>query len=175
MSEDKMNKAFDRLKSSFSTIRTGRANPEVLSKIMVEYYGSMVPIKQITSISVPEPMVLLLTLFDKGAAKAVEKAIQTSDLGLNPQIDGAVIRLRFPDLTEDRRKELVKQIKKMSEESKVALRNIRRDEIESLKADKSMAEDMSKKMQEDIQKHTDHFTKLVDQLTADKEAEIMKI
>jgi ribosome recycling factor len=173
--KSKMQKSIDTLKEHFATVRTGRANPDILSKIQVDYYGSMVPIKQVASISVPEPMTLMLTLFDKGSVKAVEKAIMTSDLGLNPAVDGTIIRLRFPDLTEDRRKELAKLVKKMAEDSKIALRNIRRDAIDQLKADKAIPEDQLKKQQDDIQKDTDHFTKLADQLAADKEAEIMKI
>ncbi len=173
--KEKMQKAIEHLKSEFSTIRTGRANPEILSKIQVDYYGSMVPLKQVASITVPEPMMLILTLFDKGAIKSVEKAIQASDLGLNPAVDGTIIRLRFPDLTEERRRDLVKITKKMSEEAKVALRNLRRDCNDAIKAHKDYTDDIKKQMQEEIQKDTDLFTKQVDQLTADKEAEIMKL
>jgi ribosome recycling factor len=173
--KDKMSKAVDRLKSHFTTIRTGRANPDVLAKIQVEYYGSMVPLKQVANVTVPESMTLMLTLFDKGAVKAVEKAILSSDLGLNPAVDGTTIRLRFPDLTEDRRKELVKVIKKQAEEAKIALRNLRRDFLEDLKKNKDVPEDQAKKLQDDVQKQTDHFTKLIDQSTAEKEAEVMKI
>ncbi len=173
--KDKMSKAIDHLKSTFGTIRTGRANPDVLSKIQVEYYGSMVPLKQVANVTVPENMTLLLTLFDKSAVKAVEKALLASDLGLNPNVDGTVIRLRFPDLTEERRKELVKVIKKYSEECKIVIRNLRRDFLEDLKKDKNTPEDQAKKLQDEVQKQTDHFIKLIDQSTAEKEAEVMKI
>lgn len=172
---DKMKKTVEGLKSHLGTIRTGRANPDVLSKISAEYYGSMVPLKQLANISVPEPMMLTLTMFDKSAVKSVEKALQASDLGLNPNVDGTVIRLRFPDLTEERRKDLVKLVKKSSEEFKVTLRNLRRDFLDELKADKSNSEDDLKKMQEEIQKVTDIYSKQIDQLITDKETEIMKI
>lgn len=176
--KDKMDKTIERMKSQFSTYRTGRANPDVLAKVQVEYYGSMVNIKQVASVSVPEPMTLQLTLFDKSVIKAVEKAIQASDLGLNPMVDGTIIRLRFPELTEERRKELVKMVKKQAEESKVALRNIRRDTVDALKTqekNKEINEDESKRLQEEIQKQTDHFIHLIDQLTLEKEKDIMRI
>jgi len=173
--EEGLTKTIARFKDALSTIRTGRANPDVLSKINVEYYGSMVPLKQLANISVPETMMLQLTLFDKGAVKAVEKGILASDLGLNPTVDGTIIRLRFPDLTEDRRKDLVKLTKKMAEEYRVAIRNQRRDALEKLKSDKTLPEDEVKKLQDEIQKQTDHYTKQVDSVSAEKEAEIMKI
>ena len=175
---DKMEKTIERMKSQFSTYRTGRANADVLAKVTVEYYGSMVPLKQVASISVPEPMTLQLTLFDKSVIKSVEKAIQASDLGLNPMVDGTIIRLRFPELTEQRRKDLVKMVKKQAEESKIAVRNIRRDAVEGLKAkekNKDINEDESKKIQEDIQKQTDHYIHVIDLMTADKEKDIMRI
>ena len=174
----KMQKTVESFKGQLGTIRTGRANPDILSRIQVDYYGSMVPIKQVANITVPESMTLLLNVFDRSAVKSVEKAILTSDLGLNPQTDGSSIRLRFPDLTQERRKDLVKIVKKESEEAKISLRNIRRDAVDSVKSDekaKHLAEDASKRAQEDIQKQTDHFIKLIDQITQEKESEIMTL
>jgi len=175
---DKMQKVIERTKGQFTSFRSGRANPDILAKVQVDYYGSMVPIKQVANVTVPEPMMLMLTVFDKSAIKAIEKAIQASDLGLNPMTEGSAIRLRFPELTEERRKDLVKLVKKTAEESKVVLRNIRREAVDELKAQekaKTITEDESKKEQEDIQKQLDHFIKIVDTMTHDKENEIMKI
>ena len=174
----KMTKTIDALHQYLASIRTGRANPEILSRIQVEYYGSMVPIKQVANITVPDNMTLMLTVFDRSAIKALEKAIQSSDLGLNPQTDGASIRLRFPDLTQERRKDLVKLIRKQAEESKIALRNIRRDALDFLKTQektKAITEDDCKKHQEDLQKITDSFSKLIDQTIDKKESEIMTL
>ncbi len=176
--KEKMEKTIEHTKAQYATYRTGRANPEVLSRILVEYYGQMVSIKQVASVSVPESMTLQLSIFDKSAVKAVEKAIQASDLGLNPSVDGTVIRLRFPELTEERRKDLVKVIKKHAEESKIGIRNVRRDAVDALKAKekgKEISEDECKKQQEDIQKMTDHYIHVVDQITVEKEADIMRI
>ena len=174
----RMEKTVDSLKGQLAGFRTGRANPELLNKIMVNYYGSLVPLKQVGAVSVPESRVLLINIFDKGAVKEVEKAIMTSDLGLSPQTDGTMIRLRLPELTEDRRKDLVKQVKKAVEESKVAIRNIRRDFVDAIKAkekNKELNEDDSKKQQDDAQRTTDQFIGILDNLAKDKEAEIMKV
>lgn len=175
---DKMQKTVDVVKGHLGTLRTGRANPEILSKIMVEYYGSLVPLQQVAAITVPESTMLMLNIFDKGATKAVEKAIQSANLGFNPNTDGSIIRLKLPDLTEERRKELVKLVKKHIEDGKVSLRNIRRDEVDSLKAQekaKTISEDESKTQQDSTQKTTDKFIGILDQLGKDKEAEIMTI
>lgn len=174
----RMSKSVDALKSQLSSLRVGRAHPDMLNKVMVSYYGVPTPLKQVASVSVPEPRVLMLTVFDKGAIKDVEKAIATSDLGIPPTVDGTVIRLRLPELTEERRKELVKQMKKMIEEAKVAIRNQRRDLIEDLKAqekDKSLSVDESKAKQDEAQRITDSFIAQIDQLAKDKESDIMTV
>lgn len=174
--KEKMTKALEIMEKNFSSIRTGRANPEILDRITVEYYGTNVPLKQVASISVPDPKMIALQVFDKNAVIEVEKAILKSDLGINPQVDGTVVRLRFPDLTEERRKELIKMIKKMAEDSKVSIRNIRRDAIEHIKKEeKDISEDDMKKHQDEVQKVTDNFMKEIDQLLSKKEEELMKI
>jgi len=173
-----MSKSVDALKSQLASLRVGRAHPDMLNKIMVSYYDVPTPLKQVASVSVPEPRVLMLTVFDKAALKDVEKAIATSDLGIPPVVDGTVIRLRLPELTEDRRKELVKQMKKMIEEAKVAIRNQRRDFIDELKSqekDKSLSVDESKSKQDDAQRITDSFIAQIDQLAKDKESDIMTV
>lgn len=174
----RMSKSVDALKSQLASLRVGRAHPDMLNKIMVSYYDVPTPLKQVASVSVPEPRVLMLTVFDKAALKDVEKAIATSDLGIPPVVDGTVIRLRLPELTEDRRKELVKQMKKMIEEAKVAIRNQRRDFIDELKSqekDKSLSVDESKSKQDDAQRITDSFIAQIDQLAKDKESDIMTV
>ncbi|NBV42853.1 ribosome recycling factor [bacterium] len=176
--KSRMEKTVESLKSQLNGFRTGRANPELLSKLMVNYYGSTVPLKQVGAVSVPESRVLLINVFDKGAVKEVERAIMTSDLGLSPQTDGMMIRLRLPELTEDRRKDLVKQVKKAVEEAKVGIRNIRRDYVDEIKAkekNKAITEDDSKRQQDDAQKTTDQYIGILDSLSRDKEAEIMKV
>lgn len=175
---EKMEKTIEAMKRHLSTIRTGRANSDMLSRIVVDYYGSVVPLKQVASITIPESMTLQLNVFDKNALKSVEKAIQTSDLNVNPQVDGTTIRIRLPELTEERRKELVKLVKKQAEETKVILRNIRRDAIDDLKKQekaKTISEDDVKRNQETAQKETDRFIILVDKLAKEKEDEIMKV
>ncbi len=176
--EQKMQKTIDALISQMTTYRTGRANPLVLSKVMVEYYGSSVPLQQLATISVVETMVLQLSIYDKSAVKEIEKAILKSDLGLTPLVDGTVIRLRFPELTEDRRKELVKHIRKHVEDAKIALRNIRRDSVDELKhreKNKDISEDESNRKQHEIQHVMDKFTEIIEQLGKEKEAEIMRV
>lgn len=173
-----MQKSIDSLKHQLVSVRTGRANPEILSRIQVEYYGSPVPLKQVASIMVPESMTLQLNVFDKTAVKAVEKAILTSDLNVSPQVDGMTIRIRLPELTEERRKDLVKITKKIEEETKIALRNIRRDAMEDLKKqekNKKISEDESKKLGEEIQKELDKFIVQVEKLIKEKESEILKV
>ncbi len=174
----KMGKTISALQSEYGAIRAGRANPQILDKLTVDYYGTPTPINQLGSISVAEARVLVVQPWDKSVLKSIEKAIQTSDIGINPQNDGSVIRLTFPPLTEDRRKEIAKDIQKMGENSKVAIRSIRRDCLEKLKAMKKaseITEDDLKDGEKEIQKITDNFIKDVDDLSAAKAKEIMEI
>ncbi len=173
-----MESAVAHLKSKLGGIRTGRANPGLVTHLQVDYYGSMLPMQQMANVSAPETNMLVLSVFDKSAVHAVEKAIQMSDLGLNPQTEGSTIRLKLPELTEQRRKDLVKVIKGESEEAKVAVRNIRRDEIDALKdleKKKEITEDDSKSEQDAIQKKTDRAIEKIDQVTREKESEIMTV
>ena len=175
---EKMNKSIAVLKENLATVRAGRANPQVLDKITVEYYGVQTPINQVGNISVPEPRMLLISVWDSSILKEVEKAILKSDLGLNPTNDGKVIRLVFPELNEERRKDLVKQIKKYGEETKVIIRNIRRDAndaIKKLKKDSVITEEDAKKSEESIQKITDARIKEIDTICAAKEKDILEI
>lgn len=174
----KMGKTVSVLTSDFAAIRAGRANPQVLDKLTVDYYGTPTPINQLASVAATEARVLTIQPWDKSVLKAIEKAIQTSDIGINPQNDGSVIRLTFPPLTEDRRKELAKDVQKMGENSKVAIRSIRRDAIEKLKAMKKnseITEDDLKDGEKEVQKITDGFIDEIEKLTAAKEKEIMEI
>lgn len=176
--KEKMEKTLNVLRSDFKTIRAGRANPAVLDRLTVDYYGVPTPINQMAAISVPEPAILAIQPWDASSLKAIEKAINTSDIGINPQNDGKIIRLNFPTLTEDRRKELCKEIRKMGEESKVAVRSIRRDCIEKLKAmkkDSTITEDDLKDAEKKMQDITDKFISEVDTECAAKEKEIMSI
>lgn len=174
----KMEKTLEVLASDFGAVRAGRANAQVLDRITVPYYGVDTPINQVGTISSPDPRTLIIQPWDGSLLKAIEKAIQTSDLGINPQNDGRVIRLVFPQLTEERRKDLTKQVKKYGEDSKVAIRNIRRDAVDSAKkAQKKgeMTEDDEKKAEKDIQELTDKYIKKVDEMCAKKEKELMEI
>lgn len=176
--QSRMQKTLDNTKSSLTSIRTGRANPDLLSKVQVDYYGSHVPLQQVASISVPEPMMLQLNVFDKSAIQNVERAIMTSDLNLTPQTEGNVIRIRLPELTEQRRHDLVKVVKKHGEEGKVAIRNIRRDELDYLKEqekEKEISEDEYKRESDVIQKVTDKYINQIDELIKHKEEEILKV
>ncbi len=176
--EKKMEKRINGLVGEFKTIRAGRANASVLDKIAIDYYGAMTPIQQIGSISSPDPKTLLIQPWDASVLKAIEKAINKSDLGISPQNDGKVIRLSFPPLTEERRKELVKTVKKYAEEAKVQIRNARRDGIEAYKKQKKdgdITEDDLKTIEKDIQAMTDKYIKEIDKITADKEKEITSI
>lgn len=176
--ETKMNKSIDALNHEFSSVRAGRANPAILDRVLVDYYGAPTPINQMAAVSVSEARVLVIQPWDKSTLKTIEKAIQASDIGINPANDGNVLRLTFPQLTEERRKELVKDIKKMGEESKVGIRNIRRDAMEKLKAlkkDSSITEDDQKDGEKKIQDITDKFVKKVDSLVAEKEKEVLSI
>ena len=174
----KMMKTIEVVKNDFGSVRAGRANAAVLDRIMVEYYGTQTPINQVASISSPDPRSLMIQPWDSSLLREIEKAIQTSDLGINPQNDGKVIRLLFPQLTEERRKELTKQVKKYGENGKVAIRNIRRDAMEKFKALKKkseITEDDLKECEETMQKMTDKRCKEIDELTAKKEAELMAV
>ena len=176
--EDKMRKSVNALLSEYATIRAGSANASVLDRITVEYYGAPTPLAQMAAISSPDPRSLLISPWDRSTLKSIEKAIQMSDLGINPQNDGTAIRLNFPPLTEERRRELVKQASKMAEEAKVAIRNIRRDAMDALKAKKKageLTEDDLKSAEKKVQEITDRFCKEIDGLFADKEKEIMVI
>ena len=176
--EDKMRKSIDSVAADFTSVRAGRANAAVLDRIMVDYYGSPTPIQQIAAISTPDPRTLLIQPWDTSAVKSIEKAIQNSDLGINPQNDGRSLRLAFPQLTEERRKELVKQIRKYAEGGKVAIRNIRRDAMDNFKKQEKKAEiteDEMKQVEKDLQKHTDDSCKKLDELLAKKEKELMAV
>ena len=175
---DRMEKTLNALESQFAAVRAGRANASVIDHIRVDYYGVPTPIGQVGSISTPDPRTLVIQPWDKTLLKAIEKAILTSDLGINPQNDGVVIRLAFPQLTEERRRELGKQVRKYGEDGKVAIRNIRRDAMEDFKALKKkseITEDDQKAMEKDIQKLTDDYTKKVEDMTAKKEKELYAI
>ena len=174
----KMEKTLEVLASDFGAVRAGRANAQVLDRIVVSYYGVDTPINQVGTISSPDPRTLVIQPWDGSLLKQIEKAIQTSELGINPQNDGRVIRLVFPQLTEERRKDLTKQVKKYGEDSKVAIRNVRRDAIDFVKkAQKKgeMTEDDEKKAEKDIQDLTDKYIKKVDEMCAKKEKELMEI
>ena len=176
--EIKMEKRINELMSEYKTIRAGRANASVLDKIAVDYYGSMTPVNQVGTISSPEPRLLVIQPWDATILKEIEKAINKSELGISPQNDGKVIRLSFPPLTEERRRELVKRVKKYAEEAKVQIRNVRRDAIEMYKKQKKdgeITEDEMKKIEKDVQTLTDKYIKEIDAVTADKEKEITEI
>ena len=174
----KMEKTLDVLASDFAAVRAGRANAQVLDRITVEYYGQPSPINQVGTVSSPDPRTLVIQPWDGSLLKAIEKAIQTSDLGINPQNDGRVIRLVFPQLTEERRKELTKQVKKYGEDAKVAVRNVRRDandHLKKLEKDKAISEDELKKATDDVQQLTDKYVAKVDEKCTAKEKEIMDL
>ena len=176
--EDKMKKSIESVSADFAAVRAGRANASVLDRIMVDYYGTPTPIQQIASIGSPDPRSLVIQPWDVSAVKAIEKAIQESDLGINPANDGKVLRLLFPQLTEERRKELTKLIGKYAEGGKVAIRNIRRDAMDKFKKlqkDGEITEDDLKIAEKDIQKLTDEMIKKVDELYAAKEKELMAV
>ncbi len=176
--ELKLSKAFDHLKSEFLSIRAGRANPQVLNRITVDYYGTPTQLNQMATITVPEARMLVISLYDTSMLKAVVKAINESDIGINPTDDGKTIRLVFPQLTEERRKDLIKQIKKIAEETKVVLRNERRDTMDALKKlkkDNAITEDNIAAYEKDVQKMLDKHIEAVDRLLKDKETEILEI
>ena len=173
--QGKMNKAIEALRASLATLRTGRASAAMLNGIEVDYYGSPTPINQISSISVPEPRQLLIKPFDKNDVKSIIAAIAVSDLGINPINEGDKVRLNIPPLTEDRRREITKQARKYGEDSKIAIRNVRRDYMDLVKIDDSLSEDYQKRVEEEIQKVTDEAVKNVDAIVAEKEKELMSI
>lgn len=175
--ETKMEKAYAYLEADFQTIRAGRANPHVLDKIRVDYYGTPTPIQQVGNVTVPEPRMIQIAPWEKSLIKAIEKAIMASDVGITPSNDGSVIRLVFPELTEDRRKELVKDVKKKGEEGKVAVRNIRRDGNDYFKklAKEDVSEDEIKDLTDKLQKSTDKYIKEIDKLVETKSKEIMTV
>lgn len=175
---EKMNKCLNALGNEFASIRAGRANPGVLDKVMVDYYGAPTPINQLAAVSVSEGRTLIISPWDKQVLKLIEKAIQASDIGINPTNDGSVIRLTFPQLTEDRRKELAKEIKGLGEKAKVTVRNARRDTMEKLKKMKKnseITEDELADGEKKVQKLTDQFCDKIDAATADKEKEVMTV
>lgn len=176
--DEKMDKVVERLEVNFSEIRAGRANPAILNKVQVEYYGAMSPLTQIASVSVPEARLIVIQPWDKSLLSQIVRAIEMAEIGINPMNDGQVIRLNFPELTEERRKDLVKEVKKLSEESKVAIRNVRRDEMDLVKVqlkNSEISEDEAKSDEAKIQKKTDDYVAKIDAITAKKEKDIMTV
>ena len=176
--DHKMEQAMHHLREDLSAIRTGRASSAVLSRIMVEYYGTPVPLNQLASVNVPEPRLLVIQPFDKNSVGQIEKAIQQSDLGITPSNDGQVIRLAFPPLTEERRKELVKQVHHRAEEGRVAVRNVRRhakDDMEKLEREHSISEDELSRGEKELQKLTDRYVASIDEAQRHKESELMEV
>ncbi|MGE7200782.1 ribosome recycling factor [Bacillus haynesii] len=176
--KERMEKAIGAYQRELATVRAGRANPSLLDKVTVEYYGAQTPLNQIASITVPEARMLVITPYDKTALGDIEKAIQKADLGVTPSNDGNIIRITIPALTEERRKELAKLVKKYSEDAKVAVRNIRRDandDLKKLEKNGEMTEDELRSSTEDVQKLTDEYVSKIDEITKDKEKEIMEV
>jgi ribosome recycling factor len=175
---DKMRKAVEHLKGEFAAVRTGRASPSLVEKLLVDYYGSPTPLQQLAGFSVPEPRLLVISPYDKGSIKAIEKAIQTSDLGITPGNDGTVIRLAFPQLTEERRRELVKVVKHRAEEGRVSVRNVRREarrDLEALEKDGDIGRDDLDRAEKDLEKHTHTVVAQIDDLLAHKEKELLEV
>ena len=174
--DEKMQKTIDHLEADYQGIRAGRANPHVLDRLRVDYYGTPTPIQQVGTVTIPEARMIQIAPWEKSLIKEIEKAILASDIGITPSNDGSVIRLVFPELTEERRKDLVKEVKKKAEECKVAVRNIRRDGNEAFKKiAKEISEDEVKQLEEELQKITDKYIKEVDKLTEAKSAEILTV
>lgn len=176
--EEKMDKCINQLKKELANIRTGRANPMILDKVLVDYYGAPTGLRQLAQVSVSEGTTLVITPFDKTIIKEIEKAIVKAEIGITPQSDGIVIRLAFPPLTQDRRKELAKEVKALGEEAKVAVRNVRRDStdaVKKLEKSQNLPEDAIKDGTDKVQKITDKFTKIVDDTVSTKEKEVMEI
>ena len=176
--EEKMEKALGQMKREFSTVRTGRANPAILDRVIVDYYGAPTPIRQMAQVSVSEGTTLVITPFDKSILKDVEKAVIKAELGVAPNNDGVCIRLNFPPLTEERRRETAKEVKKFGEDAKIAIRNVRRDMVDSLKKiekEENLPEDAVKDNQDKIQKLTDKYVGIIDSLVVEKEKEVMTV
>ena len=172
--EERMEKSIDSLESKFSEIRAGRANPAILNRVSVEYYGVQTPINQVAGISVPEARMIVIQPWDASVLKAIERAILEADIGINPNNDGKVIRLNFPELTEERRKDLVKDIKKIAEEAKVGIRSIRKDGMDDVKK-AEFSEDVEKQMEDDIQELVNKYNKQADDMTKEKENDLMSV
>ncbi len=175
---EKMEKAIAQMKKEFASIRTGRANPMILDKVLVEYYGTPTPLRQLSQVSVQDGTTLVIAPYDKSILKDVEKALVKADLGINPSSDGIVVRLVFPPLTTDKRKEICKDVKKVCEDTKVAIRNIRRDmtdDVKKVEKSENLSEDMVKDAQDKIQKITDKYIKMSDDLSAEKEKEVLTV
>ncbi len=176
--EEKMEKAISQMKREFASVRTGRANPGILDKVVVEYYGAPTPIRQMAQVSVSEGTTLVITPFDKSIIKELEKAIIKAEIGVAPNNDGTCVRLNFPPLTEERRRETAKDVKKFGEDAKVSIRNVRREMVDDLKKiekDENLPEDMVKDNQDKIQKMTDKYVGIIDSLVAEKEKEVMTV
>lgn len=176
--DDSCTRAIDYVKGEYNLMRAGRANPKLVENIMVDYYGAMTPINQMGNISIPEPRCLVITLWDKSALKLVEKAILSANIGVTPQNDGTVIRLTFPILTEERRRDLVKQVKKLAEDTKVVLRNARRDAMDALKKEKNaktVSEDLIADYEKEVDKALAKYIESVDKLAKDKEVDVMSV
>ncbi len=176
--EDRMEKSIDNLSGKFAEIRAGRANPAILNKVSVEYYGVQTPINQVAGISVPEARMIVIQPWDASVLKAIERAILEADIGINPNNDGKVIRLNFPELTEERRRDLVKDIKKIAEEAKVSIRSIRKDGMDDVKAmqkNSEISEDEKSDLEDDIQKLTDKYVGIIDDMLDKKEKDVMSV
>ena len=177
-SDEKMGKSFDSMAHSFGKTRTGRATASVLDDLKVDYYGTLTPIKQLSNVNIPEPRMITIQPYDKTTISEIEKVILASNIGITPENDGNIIRLPFPALTEDKRKDIVKQIKKIAEDTKIAIRNIRRDQneiVKKMKKNSELTEDQEKKILDDIQKSTDKWIEKVDDVTKNKEKEILEV
>lgn len=176
--QERMEKVIDNLETNYSEVRAGRANPAILNRVSVEYCGVPTPINQVASVSVPEARLIVIQPWDRSILSQIEKAIEKADIGIHPMNDGGVIRLSFPELTEERRKEIVKDVKKTAEEAKVAVRNVRRDEMDEAKAklkNKEISEDEEKSLEDKIQKETDKYVAKIDEIADKKEKEIMSV
>jgi ribosome recycling factor len=176
--EDKMHKAVNVTREEFALIRTGRASPKLVERLLVDYYGSKTPLEQLAGISVPEARMLVISPYDRNAMSAIEKAILSSDLGITPSNDGQVIRLGFPSLTQDRRKELIRHMKERAEAGRVSVRNVRRhakDELEHLERDGQLSEDDLKRVEKELQRLTDRFTHEIDEMVSHKEQELLEV
>ena len=178
VAERRMRGAVESVKSNFATIRTGRANPSLLDRIEVEAYGSKMPLRSVANVGVPEPRLLTVTPFDPGTLKNIERAIRDSDIGLNPQNDGKIIRLPIPELTEERRRELIRVARHMAEEGRVSVRNVRRDEmkdVHELRKEGEISQDDEHRAEDELQKLTNDYVKRIEAALADKEAELMEV